>query len=210
MSSKTSSGDSVVVSEEESSSIDEDFHINYKKLKRLKAKENLKKATSKLEVKTYACDECQAVFEYSHLLSKHKLKHAKIKLRISCFAPGCSYNSYCFSSKQSYQRHMMKKHGIKTKQGRIEYLYQMESGNYHILHVHNFDLNDLQRNDEKHALEIAYGNLIETFPENENLETSRINVKQEIRKRSLNQQSFTIRPYANSIQKGNFINIILF
>lgn len=118
---------SMISSEEEDTSSIEEFRVNYKKFKRFEAKKKDGKK-SKLDIKIYSCDECQATFEYPNLLTQHKLKHAKIKLRITCYEPDCSRNKYCFASKQVFQRHMLKQHGIETTTGKIEYLYKMQSG----------------------------------------------------------------------------------
>lgn len=100
---------------------------------------------------------------------------------------------------------MLKVHQIKTKAGIIEYPYKLKTGDYYSLHTYDFDGKSSQRNEEKHALDIAYCIMLETFIENQNLEESRVHVKQELRKQSAHQSTFKFRLYVSSLQRSKDI-----
>lgn len=110
MSNSKSSNNASDSEEDNLSCLDEDFLAKLAKLTKIQKLKKSKKEKQTLQV--YPCDECKMEFEYANLLTRHKVKHARMKLKISCHEPDCKHNDYFFSTKQTYTRHMLTVHNI--------------------------------------------------------------------------------------------------
>lgn len=204
-----SSNEDSMDSTDEISSGTEFVVVRKKKKQVLKSsKTSIKEKSSAFHQPRYACDECNLHFEYGYALTRHKITHSLLKVRISCGMKNCRYTEYFFKTKQIYFRHM-ERHGITTNTGTIEYLYKMQDGTYHPLLTYDFDRMNAEPIEEQRAFEHAYQIMLNTFPSTNHLEEKRNSIKREVAKTRPDAQ-FKVNLYTNSIQRGEFTHRIPF